>query len=65
VLAGPLGVDELYEGADEREQLLRQLAECRRTDNWPGMANPTAWTMPSFFFSPVTLHGGSNQTLEV
>lgn len=65
VLAAPLGVDELYEGDDERDQLLRLYAECRATDNWPGMASPTVWTMPSFFFSPTTLHGGNNQSLEV
>lgn len=46
VRAAYMGDDVMAIGRAEYKRLLSQLAECRRTNDWPGYGNPETWDLP-------------------
>lgn len=54
----PLGLASLDEGRREYRTLLATVAECRRTDTWPGYPDPEQWERPPWAFAPLELTRG-------
>lgn len=48
VRAALMSEDALAIGREEYKSLLVRLAECRRTDVWPGYESPEHWTLPAW-----------------
>ena len=48
VMAAPLSEDAVDLGREEYKAALRQIAEARRTNVWPGYDNPDEWTLPAW-----------------
>ena len=48
VRAARLSDDAIEAGRDEYKSLLRQIAECRAADIWPGYTDPDEWKLPAW-----------------
>jgi hypothetical protein len=61
VQAARVSEDALEYGRDEYRRLLRQIAECEESGEWPGPENPAEWGLPAWIekgrSSKVTFHG--------
>ena len=48
VRAAPLSADAIEAGRDEYKRLLQQIAESRKTNQWPGYSDPDEWRLPAY-----------------
>jgi hypothetical protein len=48
VMAAPLAEDAVELGRDEYTEALRQIADAKRANSYPGYRNPEVWTLPAW-----------------
>jgi hypothetical protein len=49
VMCAPLHDDAVACGREEFHRTLRQIADAKRTNSWPGYESPAAWTLPAWY----------------
>jgi hypothetical protein len=59
VAAAPVDSDALIVGRLTYRRALRVIAKCRKTDNYPPLDSPAAWTVPMFAMPSITITGAS------
>ncbi|WP_397570616.1 PD-(D/E)XK nuclease-like domain-containing protein [Schlesneria sp. T3-172] len=55
VQAAPLSAEAINIGRTQYRTLLRQIAECREANVWPGSESPEEWQLPAWALGPDTM----------